>query len=40
MGGSQGLKTAEKRMREKLNQHVGKEGLPVVGSKEAVGEKK
>jgi hypothetical protein len=40
MGGGQGLKTAEKRMREKLNQHVGKEGLPVVGSKEAVGEKK
>lgn len=40
MSGGAGLKTAEKRMREKLEKHVGIEGLPVVGSKEAVSEKK
>jgi hypothetical protein len=40
MSGGAGLKTAEKRMREKLEKHVGIEGLPVAGSKEAVSEKK
>jgi hypothetical protein len=40
MSGGQGLKTAEKRMSERLEKHVGQEGLPLVGSKEAVNEKK
>jgi hypothetical protein len=40
MSGGQGLKTTEKRLHEKLDKHVGKEGLPVLVSREAVSEKK
>lgn len=39
MSGGGGLKSTKRKLREKLDKHVGGEGLPVVGSVEAVADK-
>jgi hypothetical protein len=40
MSGGDALKSTKKRLRERLESHVGKAGLPVAGPPEAVGDKK
>lgn len=40
MSGASGLKSTKQRLREGLDKHLGKECMPVVGSVEAVADKK
>jgi hypothetical protein len=40
MSGGDALKSTKQRLRERLDKHAGKEGMPVVGSAEAVADKK
>jgi hypothetical protein len=40
MSGGDALKSTKKRLRERLDKHLGKEGIPLLGSSPADGEKK